>query len=314
MRSALLVLVCGCTVTDLDPAESEVALAATIPECSLNQWCTEVPPAASAATRLHAVWAVDAGTVFAVGDSGTILRRLNGLDWASLSSGVTVNLRSVWAWSATDAWAGGPTPAGSTTGTLLHFDGATWTPVPVPTTTVDSIWGSGPGDVWFVGQGVVLRWNGTRLSTSSSSGGTLLSVSGTGPSDVWATGESANLRHYTGTWTTMVVNKLGSSMGLVFARAPNDVWVTTLLTKETARYNGATWTLYKTGGLVFQGIAGEVANDIWGVGNSMVGRWTGSGWTFDEPFGDDAALWSISTIPGHAWVVGNNGLIAHRLL
>ena len=61
-----------------------------------------------------------------------------------------------WGSSANDVWAVG------LAGTILHYDGTSWSPVSSPTAeTLWSVWGSAPDDVWAAGgNGTLLRWNG----------------------------------------------------------------------------------------------------------------------------------------------------------
>jgi hypothetical protein len=317
MRRLLLVLLCGCGVADpdaaRDPEESEALSLSTIAECPIGQWCVETPASMMPGPRLHGVWAVSADDVFAVGDNGTIVRRTDGNDWVAMSSGTTNHLRSVWGSSSSDVWAGG----GS--GTVLHFDGTSWSPVSAQIPNVDSIWGSSASNVWLVGSTVVLRWNGSSF-TKFGFGGTLLAVSGTGPNDVWVTGETTYLHHYIGTSWALVMPGIGSSMTAVLALATNDVWAAGPLPgKETTHYNGIKWTTIKTdpvasNAAMFQSMSAQATNDVWGVGNSKIGHWDGTAWSLEEPFGTNQTLWSISTAPGHAWIVGDNALIAHRAL
>ena len=313
MRALLLLLVVGCTVAEPfagGPEESEVAQRSVIEVCPTGQWCIESPPPEIPSTAmLHAVWALDENDVFAVGDGGAILRRLNGTDWFAMPSGTTSNLRSVWGSGPSDVWAGG------VSGTLLHYNGTSWSLVSAPIPNVDAIWGTGPNHVWFVGSSTALRWNGSSF-TAFGFGGTLLSVSGTSPTDVWVTGENMYLRRYNGqTWTKMMPPGTGMSYFAVFARTFTDVWAATTIPRmETTRWNGTSWNVYKTDvrGLFFKSVAGESANDIWATGNSRVSHFTGTTWTSEEPFGPDQTLWSVTTAPGHVWVVGDDALIAHR--
>lgn len=264
--------------------------------------------------KLHAVWAISADDVFAVGDHGTILRRNDGTDWTAMSSGTTSDLLSVWAWSSSDVW------VGSTSGTILHFNGASWSQIIADIPRVDSIWGSSASNVYFVGSTQVLRWNGSSLSAVISFGGTLLSVSGTGPNDVWVTGEVTNLHRYNGTAWANSASSVGNSMWAILAIATNDVWASSMVPgRDTSHYNGSRWITIKTSplastGALFHSLSAEAANDVWGVGNSKIGHWNGTAWSLEEPFGSGQALWSISTLPGHAWIVGDGGLIAHRAL
>ena len=71
---------------------------------------------------------------------------------------MTVALREVWASAADDAWAVGDG------GTVVRWDGATWTPITLVTDAdLYAIWGTGSDEIWAVGYptsggGVVLRY------------------------------------------------------------------------------------------------------------------------------------------------------------
>jgi hypothetical protein len=310
MRYLPLVLAIGCTASDPDVTESreptESMAVAAVTVCATGQWCAEPSPVTS---LLHAAWAVSADDVFAVGDGGTILRR-NSDGWTAMSSGTSCKLRGVWGASSSDVWATG------LGGTILHFDGTAWSPVTVTSSEIDAVWGSSSSDVWFVGQGTVLHWDGASF-TSSSFTGSLLSVSGTGPSDVWIDGENASVRHFSGSGWSLVSTGSGTNTYFaVLAIASNDVWVADVAsTKETMHWNGSRWTPVRTGsGIIFESLSALASNDVWGAGGRSIGHWTGTGWIFDTQFPTGTSLWSITTTPGHAWAVGDGGLILHRSL
>ncbi len=302
MRYAVLAVTAGCAMT---PTGSRPV--AAIDTCPAGTWCIEAAPT-TGTPLLHGVWAVSADDVFAVGDTGTILRRTNDA-WTAMTSGTTDNLRGVWASSSTDVWAGGAT------GTIVHFDGTAWTAVANSSTDVDAVWGSSPTDVWFAGSSTVLHWNGAAF-TSTAFGGTLLSVSGTGPGDVWVTGEDTNLHHFTGSsWTT--VNP-GAGTATLFAVLPistTEVWASDINPgKETVHLTGGKWVAQKTGGAIFDGMSALSSTDLWAAGGDHTGHWNGSAWTIEQPFGTSASLWSVTTTASDAWVVGDSALIAHRPL
>lgn len=304
-----IALALGCVA---DPVESGSTAASEGPlfiDACVTGWCLEATPG-GATPLLHGVWAVDASTVFAVGDGGAIYRRASE-GWSQMASGTTANLRGVWAASASDVWAVG------LGGTLLHFDGAAWTQITgVTTSDLDAVWGSATNNVWFCGSSAVLRWDGTRY-TSTGFTGTLLSVSGTGPNDVWVTGENTNLHHFTGTeWITVNPGAGTTSLLEVLALATNDVWVTSFVpTKETLHFTGGkSWVAQKTSSAIFNSLAARSASEIWGVGGNRVGRWNGTVWSSEQPFGANVTLWSVTIAGGHAWLVGGAGLIAHRAL
>lgn len=310
MRWAYLALLVGCVTQDAasggDPNLAESQAEVTV--CPAGTWCVETSPAASS-TQLHAVWAASADVVFAVGDAGVILRRTND-SWTAMASGTRMNLRAIWGVSSSDVWVGGAA------GTVLHFDGTAWSPVAGLTTDVNAIWAAGARDIWFVGQGTVAHWDGTGFSTTSLGvGGSLLAVSGTGPGDVWVTGESANVRHFTGAWSTQTTG-IGATMFAVLAISSNDVWVSASGSgREAAHWNGTKWTVVSTSRGVFNFMSALDSNDIWGVGLvRRIGHWDGTAWTVEQPLGTVGSLWGVTTVPGHAWLVGDDNLIAHRSL
>src|SRR5215831_3489797 len=132
MKYLCLALLLGCVPTEPDgagrPAESEWVAAVSV--CPTGQWCSE---GISGGPALHGVWAASADDVFAVGNSGTILRRTNDA-WNQMTSGTTADLRGVWGTSSSDVWAGG------LGGALLHFNGTAWSTVSGATSDIDSVW------------------------------------------------------------------------------------------------------------------------------------------------------------------------------
>lgn len=318
VRYLLLVVAVGCATSDRDVID-EVVSDELIAPCPVGQWCIETATT-SDSTRVSAllrgVWAVSPDDVFAVGHGGTILHR-TGSAWTVMPSGTTSNLHAVWAASSSDVWAAG---AG---GIVLHFNGTAWSTVPSGRTVdVDAVWGSSATDVWFAGSTQVTRWNGTGMSKSLEVGGLLLSISGTSPNDVWTTGENTFLRHFTGSWQPTIKPIAGvSTMSAVLAIATNDVWVSEAVPgKETLRSTngGASWTPHPASNGGFKSLSARASNDILGVGGTSVGHWDGSAWAIATPFGSTVSIQSVTTTPpttaGQAWLVGENGLIAHLVL
>src|SRR5262249_51217841 len=69
-------------------------------------------------------------------------------------------LKAAWAASPTDLWVVGEV------GTLLHYDGTSWSSAPRLTTeALNGVWGSAPGDVWAVGDDeALLHFDGAKWS------------------------------------------------------------------------------------------------------------------------------------------------------
>ena len=180
--------------------------------------------------ELHGVWGTSASDVWAVGYNGTILH-YNGTSWSSVSSGTPSTSKAsgapprltcgLWApWDdpplqrhelverlerddAKPSAASGAPPRltcglWAAFGTILHYNGTSWSSVSSGTTQdLYSVWGTSASDVWAVGGGgTILHYNGTSWS-SVSSGTTLslYSVWGSSPSNVWAVGDGGTILH-----------------------------------------------------------------------------------------------------------------------
>lgn len=154
-------------------------------------------PAAS--YTLRGVWGSAASNVYAVGDSGVVLR-YDGTAWTRMATGTTAQLNRVWGTSSTNVY------AATSTGRLLRYNGSAWSFVPgvQGPGALWSVWGSGSTNVYAVGDGgIVFRYNGTswqriRLPTRN----VLYAVWGTGSGNVYVGGGAGALYRYNGTaWT-----------------------------------------------------------------------------------------------------------------
>ncbi|MBX7196747.1 MAG: hypothetical protein K1X94_32140 [Sandaracinaceae bacterium] len=197
------------------------------------------------------------------------------------------SLSGVWGAAADDVWAVG------TLGTILHFDGATWSAVPSGTTTgLNAVWGSGADDVWAVGgesfwtftdegTGVLLHWDGTRWSTTMPGSRGLFGVWGTSASDVWAVGHDTILHYDGATWTRQPTD-MPYALYSVYAAAPDDVWAVGDYW-PVLHYDGSTWTAAPDGlrGIGATGaVWGTGADDVW-TSSLIRGRshWDGNAWS-----------------------------------
>jgi hypothetical protein len=84
-------------------------------------------------------------------------------------------------------------------GAIRHFDGQSWSPVTIPDTGVlDDLWGTGPKDVFAVGEnGTILHYDGTEWTIMTPTDRTLLGVWSSGPSDAFAVGNGGIILHGT---------------------------------------------------------------------------------------------------------------------
>lgn len=148
---------------------------------------------------LRGVWGSSASNVFAVGDSGVVLR-YNGTAWTRMTTGTAAQLNDVWGSGPSDVY------AATETGRLLRFNGTSWSFVAgvQAAGALRSVWGSAANNVYAVGDGgAMYRYNGStwsrvRLPTRD----VLYAVWGSGASNVYAAGGGGALYRFNGTaWT-----------------------------------------------------------------------------------------------------------------
>jgi hypothetical protein len=79
-----------------------------------------------------------------------------------------------------------------------HWNGSVCSIVPTGVSTwLYSVWGTGPRDVWAVGDaGVIIHWDGSSWSRVASGVSTaLVRVAGSGPNDVWTLSFGGDIFH-----------------------------------------------------------------------------------------------------------------------
>jgi hypothetical protein len=139
------------------------------------------------------LWMSDEGDLWTAGNSPA------GVFWLSADAGVlacpgqfdgiATAYNGIWGSSASDVWAVGPG------GALGHWDGASWTTPPSPTTQdLNWAWGTSPQNIWAVGAaGTIVHYNGSDWTTvASPTGQDLYGVAGNG-ADAWAVGDGGTL-------------------------------------------------------------------------------------------------------------------------
>ncbi|NTX34406.1 sialidase [Myxococcus sp. CA033] len=120
-----------------------------------SRWETEnAEQNTSGARPLRAVWVVNDQVAFAVGDGGTVLRKVNGTQWVKQGFPNAHDLTSVIAFGAGSAY------ATCANGHIYRYNGQTWTEIHAASGgRLNDITGTGPDDLWVVGiGGRILRW------------------------------------------------------------------------------------------------------------------------------------------------------------
>jgi hypothetical protein len=214
-------------------------------------------------------------TAHACGDKGTCWRN---------PAPQGASLYHVWG-TCGDAWAAGKG------GTLMQFDGTTWTARDSSTANdLFRISGTSPSDVWFVGDfGTILHWDGSAITPFSlpASVETMVAVHASTPTDAWASSEAHAFMHWDGTaWTHVPAMETNATLAL-WGDAANDVWAVGVA-GTASRWDGTAWTAHKTPttGDLFD-VWGSAASDVYAVSfafsttgdSSSILHWDGSTWT-----------------------------------
>lgn len=113
-------------------------------------------------------------------------------EWTPVLEHLDGALLSIWGTSERDVWTvGGPLGNSGYESLVMRFDGTVWRrPKPGGVETYWWVHGSGPNDVWLVGEkGRITHWDGTKFEErASGTTATLFGVWAAAPDDAWAVG------------------------------------------------------------------------------------------------------------------------------
>lgn len=140
---------------------------------------------------LNWVHAFDAPDLIAVGNGGGVLIG-DGFTWGQVDVATDADLWGAWGASSSDVWVVGGGEAGPV---ILRDTGDGFEPMDLPpldesVKVLFKVWGSGPDDVFIVGQaGTILHWDGTALEQMEVDlEQDLIGIWGTGPDRVAVVG------------------------------------------------------------------------------------------------------------------------------
>jgi hypothetical protein len=221
-----------------------------------------------------------------------------------LPQGNQVN--GLWGSVANDAW------AVASAGTILHWDGAAWSPMASGTTSdLLGVWGASATDVWAVGKsGAALHWDGVAWSLAASgTANDLTGVWGSAGGDIWAVG-AGTIQHWNGSaWSTASTGAV--QFAGVWGSASNDVWAVGNAAGGTiAHWDGVAWStgVYSSAYAIY-GVWGTAANDVWAAGQGgWTYHWNGTQWlgVISAEISNLVTGWSSAA--NDAWVGGNYSL------
>ncbi|MBL8635822.1 MAG: hypothetical protein JNM40_21530 [Myxococcales bacterium] len=261
-------------------------------------------------------------------------RQCTTSNWCSFSSSnlTTNHLQGVWASSPMDAWAVGQA------GTILHWDGVTWSVVSasIPkSVSFFSVWGSGANDVWAMGpKDQAWHWDGTswksvNLPSSSFADLLIMNITGSASDDIWAVGSSTTAPTTSGTvyhwdgsvWSIVSGLPFQSFLYSIWQnKNTKDVW-TAGLNQVVYYYSNATktWASRNTGIASANVISlnGNSATDVWNSGASgsagMVYRWDGTKWISISisSYAPSVVSGIVAPANNDAWAITDSGQIFH---
>lgn len=187
------------------------------------------------------------------------------------------SLYGVWGSSASDVFAVGEG------GTIIHYDGTSWSQMPGATTQkLYGVWGSAGDDVFASGaDGTIIHYDGASWTTMESGTKVPLNggVWGSGKNDVFVSGEGGIILHYDGeSWQPMTSGTTVSLGGGIWGTSGTDVLCAGA---AVLHYDGATWSSVPAVTAKFlSGIWGSSAHDIFAVGaGGTILHYDNASWT-----------------------------------
>lgn len=208
--------------------------------------------------------------------------------------------------SKADAWAfGGTNPGGTSAPAAEHWDGARWSPSRLPSGLggfIVASSASSASNIWAVGSGYALRWDGVRWAVANTwrQRGELTSVAAISPADVWVFGASAftggtslGAWHFNGhEW--LKVTGIASGIYRSSAVSRHNIWAVTAGQRggSVIHYDGQAWRAVRSaaaalGRAQLDDVVAESRNTVWvsGIspttwanGHLVLARWNGWRW------------------------------------
>jgi len=229
-------------------------------------------PSRVAATAVHGMNETD---VWVTGQFNT-LSHWNGSAWSELVFGDFPH--AVWE-TATTTWVGADSDIWSCTATACT--------VSLALGDIRGMWGAADNDIWAVGGVALAHYNGGSWSMLPLGGTPLQAAWGTSGSDVWAVGVGGRITHFDGAvWTEMGTPDTSfPEWQSGWASAKNDLWLGRPNPPNNGIYHYDTLAVQEfQGNTVGDEMWGRSATDIYAtdVGNDTVMHFDGTTWS-DEP-------------------------------
>lgn len=301
------------TIVAKDSSNSGQA-SATLSGNAAGIWTQEATTVVNG-NSLLGVWGPNAGSVYAVGNGGTILHRDANGTWTSQSLGGSSppNFSGIWGSSASDLW------VSSTSGVYRSSGNGTWSADPNVSGNFYGIWGSSATDVYAVGDAGVMHYPGNNVSPwvnvcCGSGNVPLYGIWGSGASDIYAVGQSSSamlIYHYNGSsWAAQQGNITGVTgfyqLFAAWGSAANDVYIAAESQTVLHSTGNGNWNLVTMQGSArYHAIWGSGPNDVYAVGEvGDYAHWDGKTWTYPAPFTTGYLFGIWGTASNNIYAVG----------
>jgi hypothetical protein len=177
------------------------------------------------------LWGNSVSDVWGSGQSADYSGHWDGTTWKEIEAFPN---GPMWGSGATDLWAAAIDYAATDSGSQPFFPMCHWTGGPrwdedagVAPSAKHAIWGSRRSDVWAVGDGNAVHFDGNTWSNDVTlpTRQSLFGVWGSSASDVWAVGAGAVILHFDGaTWSTSPSPAGGATLHAVWGSDRCDAW------------------------------------------------------------------------------------------
>jgi hypothetical protein len=215
-----------------------------------------------------------------------------------------LSVRQIWASDTQHVWAVLDYPSA-----IIEWRDGIWVNTGLPSSFVywDSIWGTGPYDVWAVGNPGVYHWDGTwtrRTPDAWTTGGGILWGTATDDVTVWHT--ETLCFHWNGSsWQTIDP----PPARYVGGAGPGEPWFKNILDSYFLRFRKGVWESYLSpvdrAAPVVWSFDGTEA---WALGGGGFLHFDGKAWSMAQPLTQPLNAISGSA-PDHVWAVGETGSI-----
>jgi len=271
---------------------------------------TQVPSPASPGGRpVYSIWGCAPNDVWVV---GALALHWDGSQLTYPTQPILPGyLRAVWGSACNNVWAGALID-GSGAGRMMRWDGNNW--LDIASQPAERIAGTGPDDIWSLGQGQLFHWTGPGAGTLRDS--RTLNLFAIGTDAVGTIDDRQVISIFPRSGATSSLAPAPDEVTALWGRAANDIWGFGAL-GFAAHWNGTDWTAELPGWALTHDnavkVTGSSPTDLWAVAGGTLLHGDGSTWqtalTPQEVGGTIHDVWAAA--PDDVWVLGGDALI-HR--